>query len=632
MRITMFTLAVLAAFTANDLPSEEPQRSAIVPSPPVYQPAPLPQPSPIVPPADSALPPVYRPAPPQPSPIPPTAFGPHQQAPPNYSPWHTQGSIPQARTPLRHVKYKPAQPSTPEAQKLLHLREAVRHLEAAGLKTEAKQIHAQIEKLQKSELRKQLKHKEHQLKKLQEEISRLRVQVDGPYPARPTSYRPQAWPPQAYYLRDDIEFFPAGPLDGWLKQILRVDRPKQQPPKKDNEQSQVMIRMKVLSVSPEKLQELRIDFATLAGSKESREHKITQVGADVLSSNQSATVAVVCEAPDEVKWIFYELDHQIAKSVADRLHEKKIKVVNPDRVRAWLHENGEWDEVAEVGRSLGVTHVIHIDLQRFTLFEEDSGTLFRGRSEGMVTVFEMDKTGKGELIFSKDLKSVFPSQSPIDTSKIAYSKFKRQYLSNFADEVCRLYCEKRGSTASHATIVDDTKKLEKLLAQLQEKKVVKVVADPTLVTTSGRPASFRSGGEVPIPVPQADGKLSIEYREIGIGLEVVSTVLDDNRIRLEVAPEIGAIDHANAVQIGEFKVPGITTSRVNTEVELKSGQTLVINGLRKADEQIVILITPELVKPPKPEQKPSVTGYKEPRPINFEYRFELPLKFRNHQR
>ena len=156
---------------------------------------------------------------------------------------------------------------------------------------------------------------------------------------------------------------------------------------------------------------------------------------------KDVTVAVVCYAPDEVKWNFDSIDHEIGKYVTYRLHEKRIKVVNPDRVRAWLDENGEWDEVAEVGRALGVTYVIYIDLQRFTLYEENSATLYRGRAEGMVRVIEMDETGNGEMIFSKDIMSAYPLQVPRDTSETTYSKFKRQYLSRLADEIGRLFYE-----------------------------------------------------------------------------------------------------------------------------------------------------------------------------------------------
>ncbi len=156
---------------------------------------------------------------------------------------------------------------------------------------------------------------------------------------------------------------------------------------------------------------------------------------------KDVTVAVVCYAPDEVKWVFHDIDHEIAKYTTFRLHQWKIKVVNPDRVRKWLDENGEWDEVTEVGRALDVTYVIYIDIQRFTLYEENSGTLFRGRSEGMVSVFEMDETGGGEMIYSKDIMSVYPLQVPRDTSETTYSKFKRQYLSRLSDEIGRIFYE-----------------------------------------------------------------------------------------------------------------------------------------------------------------------------------------------
>ena len=187
--------------------------------------------------------------------------------------------------------------------------------------------------------------------------------------------------------------------------------------------------------------------------------------------------------------------------------------------------------------------------------------------------------------------------------------------------------EQEDTTAPKTKIVDDSNTLETLVKILQKKKVVKVIADPTIVTTSGRPTSFRSGGEIPIPIPQADGKMSIEWREFGIGLEVVSTVLDNNRIRLEVAPEVGTLDYSNAVQIGECKVPALTISRANTQVEMKSGQTLVINGLKKGDENLVILITPELVESLKSKGIRPMPNHEVPHPLDIElYRYSLPAK------
>lgn len=158
-------------------------------------------------------------------------------------------------------------------------------------------------------------------------------------------------------------------------------------------------------------------------------------------TDKGVVVAVVCYAPTEVKWDFDSIDHQIARYVSYRLHEHKIKVTNPDRIRAWLDENPNWDSPEEIGAALGVTHVIYIDLTKFSLYEENSANLYRGRAEGMVSVFEMDESGQGEKIYSKGITSRYPLAVPRSTSEIAYGSFKRQYLSRLSEEIGRLFYE-----------------------------------------------------------------------------------------------------------------------------------------------------------------------------------------------
>ena len=114
---------------------------------------------------------------------------------------------------------------------------------------------------------------------------------------------------------------------------------------------------------------------------------------------------------------------------------------------------------------------------------------------------------------------------------------------------------------------------------LRQYNFIKVLAEPTLVTISGRPASFVSGGEFPIIVPQSLGTVSIEYREIGTRVDFVPLVLGNGNLRLEVRPSVSEIDPARSVTINNITVPGIRTRRVDTAVEMKAGQTLALAGL-----------------------------------------------------
>ena len=157
-------------------------------------------------------------------------------------------------------------------------------------------------------------------------------------------------------------------------------------------------------------------------------------------TDSGVTVAVVCYAAPETKWDFDAIDSEIAKYVTYRLHAHKIKVVNPDRVNAWLDENDQWDEPQEIGRALDVNYLVYIDLQSFNLYEENSAQLYRGRSEAVISVYKMDEED-GDRIYTKELTSRFPLAVPRSTYEVTYSNFKREYLSRLSEEIGRLFYE-----------------------------------------------------------------------------------------------------------------------------------------------------------------------------------------------
>jgi pilus assembly protein CpaC len=114
---------------------------------------------------------------------------------------------------------------------------------------------------------------------------------------------------------------------------------------------------------------------------------------------------------------------------------------------------------------------------------------------------------------------------------------------------------------------------------LQERNLIKIMADPTLVAIDGRPASFNSGGEFPIVVPSGLGNPGIEFREYGTRLDFVAKVRGDGRIWLEVRPTISELDPANGVTLSSTRVPGLRSRFVDTAAEVRAGQTLAIAGL-----------------------------------------------------
>ena len=158
-------------------------------------------------------------------------------------------------------------------------------------------------------------------------------------------------------------------------------------------------------------------------------------------TDKDVTVAVVCFAPNEVLFSFENVDHELAKYVSFRLSEHKIKIVPPDYVKAWLEENKDWDKPEEIGAHFKATYVVYIDLNKFSLYEEGSASLYRGQSEAFVSVWKMDDDGEGEKIFGAEKISKYPAQQPISTSDETVSNFKARYLSRLSDQIGRLFYE-----------------------------------------------------------------------------------------------------------------------------------------------------------------------------------------------
>jgi pilus assembly protein CpaC len=131
--------------------------------------------------------------------------------------------------------------------------------------------------------------------------------------------------------------------------------------------------------------------------------------------------------------------------------------------------------------------------------------------------------------------------------------------------------------------------IDLLFDALEEKGVVKTLAEPNLIALSGDTASFLAGGEFPVPVAQntdeGQSTITIEFKEFGVALAFTPTVLDDGLINVIVSPEVSRIDPTNAVIIQGFEIPGLTTRRATTTVELRDGQSFAIAGLIQSDFQ-----------------------------------------------
>ncbi len=123
-----------------------------------------------------------------------------------------------------------------------------------------------------------------------------------------------------------------------------------------------------------------------------------------------------------------------------------------------------------------------------------------------------------------------------------------------------------------------------LIDALAGDNLIRVLAEPNLVAISGETASFLVGGEFPIPVSQQNGSISVDFKQFGIALAFVPTVLSEDRIRLHVSPEVSELSTTGAVTISSIggtaiNIPALTVRRADTTVELGSGQSFAIAGL-----------------------------------------------------
>jgi pilus assembly protein CpaC len=169
-----------------------------------------------------------------------------------------------------------------------------------------------------------------------------------------------------------------------------------------------------------------------------------------------------------------------------------------------------------------------------------------------------------------------------------------------------------------------------LIKALEARNLLQMLAEPNVLALDGKPASFVAGGEFPFPVVQGGssvGAVTIQFREYGVRINFLPVVTPRGTIRLQVSPEVSSLDYANALQFQGFTIPALATRKVQTQVELESGQSFVIAGLldnkiteslnkipgigdipllgklfqsrtrTRDNSELMVLITPELVRP-----------------------------------
>jgi pilus assembly protein CpaC len=182
-----------------------------------------------------------------------------------------------------------------------------------------------------------------------------------------------------------------------------------------------------------------------------------------------------------------------------------------------------------------------------------------------------------------------------------------------------------------------------VIQALEEKNLLQILAEPNVLTETGKEASFLAGGQFPFPVVQgATGGVpvvTVQFREYGVKLSFTPVITSEGLIHLKVAPEVSSLDYTNALTIQGFTIPSIATRSVESEMTLKDGQSFVIAGLvnnqvveqfskipglgdlpilgqffksrsiTKSQDELLVMVTPHIVRWDAPPKQPPVPPF-----------------------
>jgi pilus assembly protein CpaC len=184
-----------------------------------------------------------------------------------------------------------------------------------------------------------------------------------------------------------------------------------------------------------------------------------------------------------------------------------------------------------------------------------------------------------------------------------------------------------------ARVLDNGTTADVLIQALEQRGLARRLAEPNLTALSGDTASFLAGGEFPFPVQADNNKITVEFKKFGIGLAFTPTVLGEGLINIKIEPEVSELDPTASLQVNNIAVPGLMVRRTQTTLELRDGQSFAIAGLlynnqyksqsqlpwigevpvlgtlfrsasfQRKETDLVIIVTPRLVRPARPDQK-----------------------------
>jgi pilus assembly protein CpaC len=239
------------------------------------------------------------------------------------------------------------------------------------------------------------------------------------------------------------------------------------------------------------------------------------------------------------------------------------------------------------GKAIGFTTVVVWDETRSTTFDVVvRGPFSEAQIELSVKVGELNRSKAKELGFDYLIKDqdnssiigVFPGE--VATPSVPFRIFPPRQTPTDAHPPV-------GSEVPGVTLalryLHEGADISSIVRLLQENGAIRMLAEPKLVAASGQSASFLSGGEIPVPIAtagtQGGSTVTVYWKEFGVGIRFLPTIVDSGVINLVVSPEVSSLDYSNGIVLSGFNIPGVRKRRADTAVELRDGESLVIGGL-----------------------------------------------------
>jgi len=245
---------------------------------------------------------------------------------------------------------------------------------------------------------------------------------------------------------------------------------------------------------------------------------------------------------------------------------KRISIANPDIADASVTTP---TQLVINGKSLGATSMIVWDdrekYKKFKLVVHSENSYHQVMLR--VRFAEVNRTAFKELGFDFLIKNMKAGSDKVDVGSFSGHVNTPSDPLSLGDNV-------------DFFLAIPTQNVSTIIKALEEKRLLTMLASPSLSALNGAEASFLAGGEIPVPIVSGiANQVTIEYKEFGIRLKFVPTVLDSELVNISVSTEVSSLDFDNGIVLSGFRIPALTSRKTETAVELRDGEIFAIGGL-----------------------------------------------------